>query len=50
MGRAAGGWEKCSGVHDPRDAAPRQQASRRAAIQAAGASGAHARETGIVRL
>jgi len=33
-----------------RDAAPRQQAPRSAAIQAAAASGAHARETGIVLL
>jgi len=46
MGRAADGLEKCSPVHYLRDAVPRQQAPRSA--QAAGASGAHARETGIV--
>ena len=50
MGRAAGGRNECSCVHYSRDAAPRQQAPRRAAIQVAGDSGAHARETGIVRV
>jgi len=50
MGRAAGGRKLCSCVQHSRDAAPRQQAPRRAANRVAGDSGVHARETGIVRI